>query len=396
MATAMPEPGAALRHRFAGFVRVLRDNGFAVGLAESADALRLLADPGLDRPAVARAGLRALLASRRADFEKFGPLFDAYWFERHLREGAKVADPRKQKQGPAKSPVLADRGEEGADGPILKTERQTAEEGDEDLPEGGQEKGGASAREKLARTDFRHILDPAEQARVQELARRLAAAMHVRLTRRMEIARGGPRVDLRRTLHRSVGRGGVPVELAFRRRRPKPLKLVILLDASGSMSPYVALFVRFIHGVLEGFRQASAFLFHTRLVDITDAMRERDPARAVERLGLMTEGVGGGTRIGDCLAAFNRWHACRVVHSRTAVLIVSDGYDTGEAERLGREMAALRRRARRIAWLNPMMGWRDYAPVAAGMKAALPHLDLFAPAHNLESLEALEPYLAKL
>jgi len=110
----------------------------------------------------------------------------------------------------------------------------------------------------------------------------------------------------------------------------------------------------------------------------------------------MAQGVGGGTRIGESLATFNRWHAKRVIHSRTAVMIVSDGYDTGPPEELGMQMQRLRRRCRRIIWLNPLMGWRDYAPVARGMQAALPYIDLFAPAHSLDSLAALEPHLARI
>ncbi len=110
----------------------------------------------------------------------------------------------------------------------------------------------------------------------------------------------------------------------------------------------------------------------------------------------MAQGIGGGTRIGESLAAFNRWHARRVINSRTVVMIVSDGYDTGEPARLDEEMRRLRRRCRRIVWLNPLIGWRDYSPEARGMQAALPYVDLFAPAHNLESLAALEPYLARI
>lgn len=181
-----------------------------------------------------------------------------------------------------------------------------------------------------------------------------------------------------------------------RRRKDKPLRLVVLLDASGSMSLYTGVFVRFIHGVLDEFREAEAFLFHTQLAHVSDAMKERDPARALDRLAMMAQGAGGGTRIGLCLQTFNRWHAARVIHSRTCVMIVSDGYETGDAKLLGREMAQLAKRCRRIVWLNPMMGWEGYTPEAAGIKAALPHIDLYAPAHTLRSLQALEPYLAKL
>ena len=170
----------------------------------------------------------------------------------------------------------------------------------------------------------------------------------------------------------------------MRQRKTKPLRLVMLLDASGSMSMYTGVFLRFIHGVLDEFREAEAFLFHTRLAHVSDAMKEKDAARALDRLSILAQGAGGGTRIGESLQTFNRWHAARVIHSRTVVMIVSDGYETGDAALLGREMAALGRRCRRIVWLNPMMAWEGYAPEAAGIKAALPHVDLYAPANTLQ------------
>ena len=218
----------------------------------------------------------------------------------------------------------------------------------------------------------------------------------MRLLRRRQSKRRGRQLNLRRTIHRSVSRGGTPVELVWRRRKQKPLRLVILLDASGSMSLYTGFFIRFLHGVVDAFREAEAFIFHTRLAHVSAALRERDASRAVARLALMAEGIDGGTRIGESLATFNRWHAARVIHSRTAVMIVSDGYDTGAPERLAAEMARLRRRCRRIIWLNPLIGWDGYSPQARGMRAALPFIDLFAPAHNLASLAALEPALARL
>jgi uncharacterized protein with von Willebrand factor type A (vWA) domain len=255
---------------------------------------------------------------------------------------------------------------------------------------------GASRAESLADTDFRKLADPADVAEAHDVAARLARVMRVRLTRRDLARRRGQGLDLRRTIHRNVGHGGVPVQLVCRRPKRKPLRLVVLLDASGSMSLYTGAFLRFIHGVLDEFREAEAFLFHTRLAHVSDALKEKDAALALDRLSMMAQGVGGGTRIGESLQTFNRWHAARLIHSRTCVMIISDGYETGDATLLGREMAALGRRCRRIAWLNPMLGWEGYTAEAAGMKAALPHIDLFAPAHTLNSLAALEPYLAKL
>ena len=228
------------------------------------------------------------------------------------------------------------------------------------------------------------------------LAARLARTMRARLVRREQARRRGRRLDIRRTIHRSVSKGGTPLDLVWRRRKAKPLRLVVLLDASGSMNLYTAFFVRFLHGVVDAFREAEAFVFHTRLAHVSPSLRDRDVARAVDRLGLMAQGIGGGTRIGDSLATFNRWHARRVINSRTAFMIVSDGYDTGEPDRLAAEMRRLRQRCRRIIWLNPLIGWNGFRPEARGMQAALPHIDLFAPAHNLESLAALEPYLARI
>ncbi len=250
--------------------------------------------------------------------------------------------------------------------------------------------------ESLERTDFRHVTDPDELAATHALAARLARAMRARRTRRERASRRGARLDLRTTIHRSIAHGGTMLDLVHRRRRPKPLRLALLLDASGSMSLYTAVFVRFMHGMLACFREAEIFVFHTRLVHVTPALRERDAGRAVERLALIAQGVGGGTRIGESLATFDRWHAKRALRGRSALIIVSDGYDTGPPEALAQAMAALRRRCRRIIWLNPMLGWEGYAPEARGMAAALPYVDLFAPAHNLASLAALEPYLARI
>ena len=162
------------------------------------------------------------------------------------------------------------------------------------------------------------------------------------------------------------------------------------------MSLYTSVFLRFIHGLLDEFREAEAFLFHTRLAYVSPAMKEKDAGRALDRLSLLAQGAGGGTRIGESLKTFNRWHAARVIHSRSCVMIVSDGYETGDAVLLGRQMAALSKRCRRVVWLNPMAGWEGYSPEAKGIKAVLPHVDLYAAANTLKSLSALEPYLARL
>ncbi len=387
-----PELGELMRAKLSGFVATLRDNGFIIGSAEYRDALTVLSGDGASRPSRLRPALRSLFCSRHSDWTMFDEIFDAFWLKRGMKSATRMSG------APQKAPDGVQAAANGARGQGNQDAADHVQrgEGAEAVETGETRREGASRAEFMGKTDFRHLTHPDDLAEAHRLAERLAVSMRARMTRRMRARLRGQRLDLRRTIHKSIANGGTPMQLVFRKRREKPLRLVVLLDGSGSMSLYSAVFLRFMHGVLDAFREAEAFLFHTRLVHIAPALRERDPQRAVERMALMGQGTGGGTRIGDSLATFNRWHAKRCIHSRTCVMIVSDGYDTGPSERLGDEMRALRRRCRRIAWLNPMIGWQDYAPEAAGMKAALPFIDLFAPAHNLESLKALEPYLARI
>ena len=383
------------RRRLAGFARTLRDNGFKVGLAETSDALAILTSPAAARASSLKPALRALFCATHSDWERFDEIFDAFWQGRDMRQrqmlkGSLGQNPASAPQRLAEAHVPKD-----ALGLPDRVERRNDADGDS-AADGRGRREGASRVESLAATDLRHIVDPDEIAATHALAARLARTMRARLVRREQVRRRGRRLDLRRTIHRNVSHGGTLIDLAWRRRKIKPLRLVVLLDASGSMSLYTAFFVRFLHGVVDSFREAEAFVFHTRLAHVSPSLRDRDVTRAVDKLALMAQGIGGGTRIGESLATFNRWHARRVINSRTALMIVSDGYDTGAPERLGEEMRRLARRCRRIIWLNPLIGWRDYSPQARGMQAALPYVDLFAPAHNLESLAALEPYLARI
>jgi uncharacterized protein len=390
MAAIGEEIGAQVRLRLARFARTLRDNGFRIGLAETRDALMILSLPLATRPSSLKPALRSLFCATRSDWERFDQIFDACWLGRGLRQARVAAGTMTKGRAPSRHlPHL-----NGPHTTSDATDQVADGAGARDHP-GVTRRDSASQAEALESTDLRNVVDPADVARAHALAERLARVMRARLVRREHVQRGG-RLDLRRTIHRSVSHGGTPVDVVWRRRKKKPLRLVVLLDASGSMNPYTTFFVRFLHGVVDAFREAEAFVFHTRLAHVSASLRDRDVTRAVDRLSLMAQGIGGGTRIGESLATFNRWHARRVINSRTAVMIVSDGYDTGEPAKLGEEMRRLRGRCRRIVWLNPLIGWRDYSPRARGMQAALPYIDLFAPANNLESLAALEPYLARI
>jgi uncharacterized protein with von Willebrand factor type A (vWA) domain len=387
-------PGAPARRRLVGFARTLRDNGFRIGLAEMRDALVVLASPAATRPELLKPALRGLFCATRSDWERFDEIFDAFWRGRDIRQRQVLSGAPSGHNAPARRLAEARVPQETLG---LPDHVERLGNGNAETPADGRgRREGASRAEVLTATDLRHIADPDDIAATHALASRLARVMRIRLVRREQIRKRGKRLDLRRTIHRNISHGGTLLDLAWRRRKIKPLRLVVLLDASGSMNLYTAFFVRFLHGVCAAFREAEAFVFHTRLAHVSPSLRDRDVTRAVEKLSLMAQGIGGGTRIGESLATFNRWHARRVINSRTAVMIVSDGYDTGEPGQLSDEMRRLRRRCKRIIWLNPLIGWRAYSPQARGMQAALPYVDLFAPAHNLASLAALEPYLVRL
>ncbi|MGV8936675.1 MAG: vWA domain-containing protein [Allorhizobium sp.] len=384
---------ALVTARIAAFLKTLRDNAFAVGLSEGQDAAMLMAAGYSRKPGLLRQAFKHLFSSRRSEWDRFDGLFDAFWLGKRVRSRTTVSGTTKPSGNPSLKSLTDNRAK--AEGTAATDQVPSSDEAGEDQHGEGKMEG-ASTVDSLSTTDFRKLDNPDDIEKAHAIAARLARAMRVRLTRRDMARRHGYRIDLRRTIHRNIGHGGVPIARVMRQRKEKPLRLVLLLDASGSMSMYTGVFLRFIHGVLDEFREADAFLFHTRLAHVSDAMKERDSARALDRLQMMAQGAGGGTRIGECLATFNRYHAARVIHSRTCVMIVSDGYETGDADLLGREMAALGRRCRRIVWLNPMIGWEGYSPEAKGIRAALPHVDLYAPAHTLQSLADLEPYLARL
>ncbi len=380
--------------KLAAFLKTLRDNAFAVGLHEGRDAAALMAAGYAQKPTLLPSAFKHLFSARKSDWEKLDGLFDAFWLGKRVKSRSVTMGSTKAANSPSLK-SLQDNKSERTGGEAASDQIPSADEAPQDRTGEGRMEG-ASRADNFSEIDFRKMADPEQIEQAHAVAARLAKTMRTRLTRRDLARRRGYRLDLRRTIHSNISHGGVPISLVKRQRKEKPLRLVVLLDASGSMSMYTGVFLRFIHGVLDEFREAEAFLFHTRLAYVSDAMKEKDAGRALDRLSIMAQGAGGGTKIGESLQTFNRWHAARVLHSRSCVMIVSDGYETGDAALLGREMAALAKRCRRIVWLNPMMAWDGYAPEAAGIKAALPHVDLYAPANTLKSLTALEPYLAKL
>ncbi len=379
--------------RMADFAAHLRLNGLRPGVAETATALAALALVAAADPAEARLALRAVFAGTQEESHRFDDLFDAYWRNtRRARTGAppipRAPNPRARNTRPA----------------LPQDQPAPGGAGQPEVPDGGEgaaETGGkgrlvAARIETIARTDLREFVTPEAIAEAEAIATAIARAIRDRRSRRRRADRRGAQLDLRRIARASVATGGVPLKLFHRRRPDRPARLVALCDVSGSMGPYARVFLAFLKGLVAADLRTDAYLIHLRCIRITDALRDPDPMRSVTKLTLMAQGFGGGTRLASALAGFNRAHAARAVGGRSVVLILSDGYDTDPPEKLAAELARLKRRGCRIVWLNPLKGWKDYQPIARGMAAALPHLDLFAPANTLAALAALEPEFARL
>jgi len=250
---------------------------------------------------------------------------------------------------------------------------------------------GMSDQEALIEKDF-STFGAEELEEIAKVAARIARRLAARPSRRRKPTRKGHWVDLRRTFRRSLKTGGDPVELAFQERKTRKTKLVTICDVSGSMDLYSRLLLQFLYALQNGFARVETFAFSTSLSRITDYLKGHPYMSALGRLSGDVGAWTRETRIGLSLTTFNKnWS--NLVDKRTIVIILSDGWDTGEPEELAEELLKLKKRSGRLIWLNPLLGSPTYQPLTRGMQAALPHVDVFASAHNLESLKALERHL---
>jgi uncharacterized protein with von Willebrand factor type A (vWA) domain len=257
-----------------------------------------------------------------------------------------------------------------------------------------QARGLASPVELLREKSFARC-SAEELAQLAELMGRVHLAVPLRRSRRLTPARGGA-PDLRRTLRRSFRTGGEPLERAWRTRRKRRRRLVLLLDVSGSMADYSRALVLFAHAALRADRRFEAFCFGTRLTRVTRALAGSDVTEALERAAAEVVDWEGGTRIGESLKRFLDDFGHGGMARGAVVVVCSDGLDVGDPELLREQMARLSRLAHRIVWVNPLKGDPAYEPLARGMKAALPYVDVFTSGHNLVSLEGLGEPLAEM
>ena len=393
IALADPNAPSSLVDNITGFMQHLRLNGFKLGPAETRATLTAILAKTTGVKDVDRNRMKALLVGCKEEWDQFDELFSSYWFTRG-RVKNRMQKPDISKRSTNRPPGIW-RDHFGGDDGDEKAPQIECKSG----AELGQHASGrlvATDRKSRERTDLRHFVDPVEIAEVEALALKLARAIRYRLSRRYKNSKNNARLDMRRTIRASLKHGGTPIDLRFKATPPQPVRIIVFLDVSGSMKHYSRFFLQFVKGLVCQWTQTDAYIFHTRLVRVTDAMRDPNALRAMTRLSLMADGLGGGTKLGDCLEVFNRQYAKKTLNSRSIVMIFSDGYEVGTPENLCAQVKIIKKRARRLVWLNPLLGWQNYEPVTAAMSAVLPYIDHFSAANTLQSLAAIEPDLARL
>jgi len=396
------ERGERLLYRLTEFGRMLWEVGIDVGPRKMLDLAETLDYVDITNKEDFYNTLKCSLLPRHEQEVVFDQLFTYYWFVRD-RQDKKAADgqwsakreDRQVRLPPSELKRLAEHlnansGEQRRElRPHMRESerRRRAEERREEQDSDDSDAQGTaySAIEMLRKKDFESFT----WNEVQE-AKQLMAEMRwhlgMRPTRRKKPSRSGSYPDMRRIVRRNLKHGGELIELTWREIKRKPRPVVIICDISGSMSLYSRLLLHFIHTISNGLVNVEAFVFGTRLTRITRQLKRRDVDDAVRDVSKTVQDWAGGTRIGDALHFFNHKWAKRVLGRGAVVLIISDGWDRGDAGMLQAEMDRLQHSCHRLIWLNPLLGSPDYRPLTVGMKTALPYIDNFLPAHNLDSL----------
>ena len=373
------------------FARILRASGLAIGPDRVRDALNALALSGLDHREDVKAALAAVLTKTLEDRPIFDEAFRIFWRDPDLE--AKVRAlllPQVESRAGQQKPPMANRRLAAAFFPHAAA--KTAQ------PTGTQEIQFDAAltfspEERLRRADF-DTMSSEEWNEAKRVIARLKLPLAPLKTRRFATSVRGPVLDLKASLRQSVRCGGDTWPMVMKRAKVSPPPLVVLADVSGSMERYTRMLLHFMHAITSGNHRVETFLFGTRLTRITRELTHRDGDHAVARVEDHVNDWGGGTRIGPCLKTFNYQWSRRVLTQRATVLLITDGLDRDDGGLLATEMARLKRAARELIWLNPLLRYAGFEAKPAGVLAMLPHVDRFLPVHNIDSLTDLGSILS--
>lgn len=375
-----------------GFGRALRRAGVATDAARIALATEAAGLVGVDSRFDFAAAMEAVMVSREQDRGVFRELFDA-WFRDPELANKLLAQMLPSAEGKVEPVKRRPRVREALAAPRaeVKTARSEREvEFDAAMT--------ASDRQRLQHADF-NALGAAEYRLVERLAREIALPVPTLPARRLRVARGAgvhARMHWPGVLHQAARSGGELIHLPRLERRLQPLPLLVLVDVSGSMERYARLLLAFLHAATRGGGRRDVFAFGTHLSDLTPAFRIADTDAMLLAAGAAIDDFAGGTRLGASLEELRRRHARRLTGRRTLALVISDGLDTGEPQALARELQWLRRHSRKLLWLNPLLRYEGYAPLARGAAMLHRHADAMLAVHNLTALEQLAASLAAL
>ena len=376
------------------FARALRRAGLPIGPGRVIDAIRAVEAAGFTEKQDFYWTLQACFVRKPEERRVFGQVFRLYWRDpRYLEHMMSYMIPAVR--GVAEERVT-EAAEKRAAQALLDGMGDAPEEFDAPEEDGTEIEIDASLtisqEEKLKTLDFEQMSTD-EMAQAKRMLARLTLPVEPLASRRMQ--RSGVRglVDPAATLRRSMRQGGEVRDVAWKTQRVRWPNLVVLCDISGSMSQYSRVVLHFLHAVAnakgQGWAKVHAFTFGTRLTNITRHLNHRDVDAALKAAGAEAQDWEGGTRIGDCLTAFNRDWSRRVLGQGAVVLLITDGLDRGAPEALAAQMQRLHLSARRLIWLNPLLRWDGFAPKASGIAAMLPHVDSFRAGHSIASLEEL-------
>jgi uncharacterized protein with von Willebrand factor type A (vWA) domain len=359
------------------FARILRGAGLEVPVGRAVTFAEALTLTGLDRSGPVYWAGRTTLLARPEDIPAYDKAFDAFWRGRATLP-VDTADPMELT-------IVLDTEEEAPPG-----------EGEEPVePDGPTLVVRWSRQEVLRHKDFAaYTHGEFEEARRLMADLRLHGALR-RSRRRRPTRKAEGRPDLRRTVRRSLRSGGEPIRRAFSRPGQRPRRIVLICDVSGSMEPYSRALLRFLHAAVVGRGRIEAFAMGTRLTRITRELSSRDPDAALAKAARSVPDWSGGTRLGEGLRAFNDEWGVRGMARGSVVVILSDGWDRGDPAVLAEQMQRLQRVAYRTVWVNPLKASPGYAPLAAGMAAALPFVDEFVEGHSLDSLQKLAEVISR-
>ena len=369
-----------LAARVVSFVRVLRAAGLPLGVGRTALALRAAERVDIGNRAEFSAALRSVLTASPAEGVLFDCAFQMFFGNRAaLARLGELQALGLRSLGDVKPPPGALRLLRAMD----SASSLIAEPGFQRAVAGA----GYSPQESLSSKDFAQMT-PEEQAQARELLRR-GVLCPTRLGRRYRMSAHSPRVDLQATLRSGLASGGELVHLKRKARQAEPMSLVLLFDVSGSMTAYARMAIHFAHALCSARRNVEAFVFATRLTRVTRELRGRDGDVATAAALKAAPDWEGGTRIASALGQFNRQWSRRVLTRPGLVLLFSDGLERAYVEELRFEAARLRRSCKRLVWLNPLLGYKDFEPRARGVRALLPAVHEHRPGHNVDSLLGL-------